>query len=195
VPFIHQSWNVPTVIFDGTTVISYGIASRQETGYAFRKFLRRTAGAARNEGNCNSPVMRLADVYLMYAEADNEVRGPQVKAIDLVNKIRHRGNLPPLAANKVDSKENFFKAIEQERIVELVLEGQRIYDVRRWRKLEEVWGGVGGPGVRWFDSWGVQQAIHFQNTPELTFQRCYINLIPNSERNRNSNLTQNKPWL
>ena len=63
--------------------------------------------------------MRLADVYLMYAEATNELHGPQPDAIDLVNKIRHRGNLPPLSATKTADKKSFFDAIEQERIVEL----------------------------------------------------------------------------
>ncbi|MDR0394124.1 MAG: RagB/SusD family nutrient uptake outer membrane protein [Tannerella sp.] len=194
VPFVYRSWNVPTVIFDGSTAISWGI-DQHRTGYAFRKFVRRTAGAARNEGNFNVPVIRLADVFLMYAEADNELRGPQAKAIELINRIRYRGHLPPLAADKVSSKETFFSAIEQERIIELVGEGQRMYDLRRWRKLEEVWGGLRGPGVRLYDTWGAQQAIHFQNVSELTFQRCYINRIPSSERDKNPNLTQNRPWL
>jgi hypothetical protein len=194
VPFVYQAWNVPTVIFDGSTAISWG-TDRQYSGYAFRKFVRRTAGAARHEGNCNTPVIRLADVFLMYAEADNELRGPQAKAIEMVNRIRYRGHLPPLAADKVSSKETFFSAIEQERIVEFIAEGLRIYDLRRWRKLEEMWGGVRGPGVRMYNTWGVEQFMHMQNVSEFTFQRCYINRIPNSERDRNPNLTQNKPWL
>jgi hypothetical protein len=194
VPYVYRSWNAPTEIFDGSTVISWGTDSHI-TGYAFRKLLRRTAGAGRNEGTYSWPVMRLADVYLMYAEADNAVNGPRQKAIDLVNRIRHRGYLPPLKAEKTTGKDVFFDAIEQERIVELVAEGHRIFDMRRWRILEKVWGGVRGEG-RWLvDTWGVNQTRWFQNVDELTFQRCYINRIPPSERDRNPNLTQNRPWL
>jgi len=52
----------------------------------------------------------------------------------MVNKVRHRGNLPALSASKTSTQENFFNAIEQERIVELVGEGQRSFDLRRLEK-------------------------------------------------------------
>jgi hypothetical protein len=195
VPFVYRSWGVPTEIFDGSAVISWGIDDNSLC-YAFRKFLRRTQPeAARDQGSYNWPAMRLADVYLMYAEADNAINGPQPKAIELVNKIRHRGKLPALAASKTANKTAFFAAIEQERIIELVAEGHRFFDMRRWRKLEEIWGGVGGPG-RWrTDTWGIRHNISFQNATELMFQRCYILRIPPSERDKNPNLTQNKPFL
>ena len=94
----------------------------------------------RQEGDYNWPVVRLADVYLMYAEATNELYGPQQDAIALVNRIRHRGNLPPLASDKISDKKAFFDAIEQERIIELIAEGHRAFDLRRWRAIERVWG-------------------------------------------------------
>jgi hypothetical protein len=193
-PFIYGTYNTSVTIGD---VFYPAVWSNDlpETGYAFRKFVRRTAGAGRNEGNYNWPVIRLADVYLMYAEADNAINGPQAKAIELVNKIRHRGNLPPLKADKTANKEVFFDAIEQERIIELLGEGTRWFDLRRWRALERVWGGVGGDGVRQLDSWGVQRRHVFQNAPQLTYERLYIVRIPPEERDKNPNLTQNKPWL
>ena len=76
------------------------------------------------------PVMRLADVYLMYAEASNEAYGPTGDgglALDVVNRVRHRGNLPALKSEKYVDKLTFFYAIEQERIVELFAEGQRFF--------------------------------------------------------------------
>src|SRR5699024_11969894 len=103
------------------------------SGYVFRKFVRNYPGMESSQGDYSFPVMRLADVYLMYAEATNEVNGPQPDAIEYVNRVRHRGNLPPLAADKTASKDDFFDAIEQERIVELVGEGHRSFDLRRWR--------------------------------------------------------------
>ena len=85
----------------------------------FVKYLRNYPGQGRSDGDYSFPVMRLADVFLMYAEATNELNGPQPDAIALVNKIRHRGNLPPLLPSMTASKNAFFSAIEQERIVEL----------------------------------------------------------------------------
>ena len=54
--------------------------------------------------------MRLADVYLMYAEAANEAYGPTGDgglAVDVVNRVRHRGNLPPLKAEKYADKKTY----------------------------------------------------------------------------------------
>jgi len=131
----------------------------------------------------------------MYAEATNEVSGPQADAIDLVNKVRHRGNLPVLAGTKTASYAAFFDAIEQERIVELIGEGQRSFDLRRWRAIERVWVPAGnGAGVWRYDTWGAQQTRYFQNTSFREYQQDYIFRIPPSERDRNPNLTQNIPW-
>lgn len=192
-PFIYKTWNA-SVTIDGVKYTSYN-TDGCNSGYVFRKFLRNYAGQGRSDGDYNWPVMRLADVYLMYAEATNEAYGPQADAIDLVNKIRHRGNLPALAASKTADKDAFFSAIEQERIVELLGEGQRGFDLRRWRALERVWCPPYGDGVWRIDSQGAQQTRYFQNMSELSYQQCYIFKIPASERDRNPNLTQNTPWL
>ena len=193
-PFIYKTWN-QLVNIGGKTYRSFNDGGTNRTGYQFRKFIRNYAGQSRSDGDYNWPVMRLADVYLMYAEATNEIHGPQPDAIALVNKIRHRGNLPPLSATKTADKKSFFDAIEQERIVELVAEGHRMWDLRRWRALERVWGPPYGDGKWTIDTHGAQQQRFFFNAPELTYQRCYLFRIPPSERDRNPNLTQNSPWL
>jgi starch-binding outer membrane protein, SusD/RagB family len=136
----------------------------------------------------------LADVFLMYAEASNEVSGPLPDAIDVVNKVRHRGNLPPLAPDKTADKTSFFNAIEQERIVELIGEGQRPFDLRRWRAIERVWGPPGSAGVWRIDTWKANVERFYQNTNDRAYRQAYIFQIPESERNRNPNLTQNVPW-
>jgi hypothetical protein len=194
VPFIYKTWNT-NVTIDGVKYISYN-TDGTNSGYVYRKFLRNYAGQGRSDGDYNWPVMRLADVFLMYAEATNEVNGPQADAIELVNRVRHRGNLPALSAEKTGDKESFFAAIEQERIVELLGEGQRSFDLRRWRAIERVWAPpYDGDGVWRIDTQGAKQQRYFQNSSELTYQQCYIFKIPESERERNPNLTQNKPWL
>lgn len=193
VPFIYLSWNVPVTI-NGVTVTTYN-TDGNNSGYVYRKFLRNYAGQGRSEGDYAFPVMRLADVYLMYAEATNALNGPQADAIALVNKVRHRGNLPPLAADKTAGKEAFFEAIEQERIIELFGEGHRGFDLRRWRAIERVWNPPYGPGVWRIDTHGAQRQRYFQNLSERSYEQCYIFRIPPGERDRNPNLTQNTPWL
>jgi starch-binding outer membrane protein, SusD/RagB family len=193
VPFIYKTW-AQQVTIDGQKYLSYN-TDGTNSGYVFRKFLRNYAGQGRSEGDYAFPVMRLADVYLMYAEATNAINGPQADAIELVNKIRHRGNLPALAADKTADKDAFFEAIEQERIVELLGEGHRGFDLRRWRALERVWGPPAGDGLWRIDTHGANQQRYYQNTPERTYQQNYIFRIPPGERDRNPNLTQNTPWL
>ena len=193
VPFIYKTWNQPVTI-DGVRYISYN-TDGSNSGYVFRKFLRNYPGQGRSDGDYDFPVMRLADVYLMYAEATNEINGPQADAIELVNKIRHRGNLPALAADKTANKDVFFDAIEQERIIELVAEGHRGFDLRRWRALERVWGPPYSDGVWRIDTHGANQQRYFQNSSERTYEQAYIFRIPPGERDRNPNLTQNTPWL
>jgi hypothetical protein len=192
-PFIYKTWNAAVTI-GGVKYTSYN-TDAAVYGYVFRKFLRNYGGLGRSEGDYAYPVMRLADVFLMYAEATNEVNGPQADAIDLVNKIRRRGNLPALAPAKTASKEAFFSAIEQERIIELLGEGQRGFDLRRWRAIERVWNPPYGLGVWRIDTHGANRDRYYQNLSELNYQQNYIFRIPPGERDRNPNLTQNKPWL
>jgi hypothetical protein len=192
VPFIYQTWAQPVMI-NGVRYISYN-TDGTNSGYVFRKFVRNYAGQGRSDGDFAWPVMRLADVYLMYAEATNEVLGPQADAIDLVNKIRQRGNLPPLTGAKTGTKTDFFDAIEQERIVELVAEGHRGFDLRRWRAIEKVWGAPGSAGVWRRDTFGANQQRYYQNASDRVYEENYIFRIPPEERDRNPNLTQNIPW-
>ena len=197
----YKNWEGPLSVFeenpDGSVTekkyTTYNILST--TGYVFRKFVRNYAGQDRTDGDFNWPVIRLADVFLMYAEADNEINnGPTAKSISLVNRIRHRGNLPPLTNAMTAGHDAFFDAIEQERIVELLAEGHRVWDLRRWRRLEKVYGGPGSNGYKWYDVFGAQENEYWVNSPSLQYEQCYIFRIPESERNKNPNLTQNKPW-
>lgn len=84
------------------------------------------------------PKMRLADIYLMYAEAVNEAYGPNgratggITAVQAVNIIRTRAGVPNVDARFTGSKEKFRETIRQERAVELAFENHRWYDIRRW---------------------------------------------------------------
>lgn len=168
--------------------------ANNQTGYIYRKWIRQEAGWDRTDGPQDFYLMRLADVYLMYAEAVNETTGPTDECVALLNKIRSRGNLPALTADKYADKETFFNTIEQERIVELATEGFRPFDIRRWRKAHEIWGPAQDDGLTLYNTNGDRVRDEFKNASELDFQKYYLYQIPESERNRNSNLTQNTPW-
>jgi hypothetical protein len=84
------------------------------------------------------PLLRLSDVMLMFAEADNEIHGaPSVEAINAVKAVRNRaytGNLAQVGTIPTD-KTGFFNYIVKERMLELGSEGIRKYDLIRWNLL------------------------------------------------------------
>lgn len=93
----------------------------------------------------NWPMMRYADVLLMLAESENELRGPNAEAQEALRKVRQRAFPPALWAEKVEayistvsaSKESFFNAIVDERGWELSGECIRKYDLARWNIFGE----------------------------------------------------------
>jgi hypothetical protein len=164
-----------------------------DMGYLYRKWVRQEPTGSRSDGAQDFYLMRLSDVYLMYCEAKNEYEGPSQELVELVNQIRERGNLPGLAPEKYNSREAFFDAIEQERIVELNAEGHLGFDLRRWRKLEETFPSP--EGLTYYDTHGTKDTDVFVNASPQDYQRMYLFKVPESEIERNPNLVQNTPWL
>ena len=130
------------------------------------------------------PLIRLGDVILMLAEAYNEA-GATDKAIAEVNKIRARVGMPGLnngtAWLAVGGKEDMAERIRRERAFELVGEGQRYWDLRRWGLLEQ----------------SVKNATDIFG--DLMYTRSYqprheLWPVPLVEMERNLNLTQNEGW-
>ncbi len=95
-----------------------------------------------NDNNNNFPVIRYADVLLMYAEALNQ-NGKTAQACEYLNKVRRRGfgyqttETTPVDINTTD-KQTFFLAVEHERRVELAFEGHRWFDLVRTGRAVEV---------------------------------------------------------
>lgn len=79
--------------------------------------------------------MRLADTYLMEAEALIRGGGDAAKAASYLNAVRARVGLPPVAA----TLDNILK----ERRLELATEGSRFFDLIRFGKATEVLGSKG----------------------------------------------------
>ncbi|HLT88977.1 MAG TPA: RagB/SusD family nutrient uptake outer membrane protein [Sphingobacterium sp.] len=80
-----------------------------------------------NRNKLNHRLLRFADVLLMYAEAANAT-GNDGEARNALNRVRERVNLNPVSS----SGEALRQAIRDERRLELALEHQRLYDIRRW---------------------------------------------------------------
>ena len=91
---------------------------------------------------CYVPYLRLADIYLMYAEAANFYKGnPKgtsdnytMTAEQAINVVRTRAQMPNIDAKFTATKEAFFEEIVRERAVELAFEGARFCDLRRWNR-------------------------------------------------------------
>lgn len=87
-----------------------------------------------NHGN-NYIIWRLADIYLMAAEAENELNGP-ANAYQYINKVRERAFEPDQPLSGL-SKEDFRQAVRDERKWELMAEDHRRIDLVRWGILVE----------------------------------------------------------
>ncbi|WP_295117421.1 RagB/SusD family nutrient uptake outer membrane protein [uncultured Chitinophaga sp.] len=88
--------------------------------------------ALANDNANNIPIIRYADVLLMYAECLNEASYvPDGDAFDYLNDVRDRADLDPLTAIEVPDQQSFRLAIEQERRVEFAFENLRWYDLVR----------------------------------------------------------------
>lgn len=104
----------------------------------FRKSWTSITGTSQNLG-IDWPLLRYADILLMFAEADNELNGgPSQEAINAVLAVRQRayaGNLGQVGTIPT-GKAAFFDYIVKERQLEFGGEGLRKYDLIRWNLLE-----------------------------------------------------------
>jgi hypothetical protein len=146
--FPNLSNRDPLGIYDRRTRISiengvevskiYGIDTRQGpieawngsfTGYIMKKLLDDEI-TGKDERNDNVWIeFRFAEIILNYAEACLEL-GETAEAATYINAIRNRSGMPDFTGDIAD-------ALRYERQIELVFEGQRWYDIRRWKILED----------------------------------------------------------
>lgn len=117
--------------------------------------------------------LRLADILLLKAEAENEL-GSVSEAATLVNAIRTRVNLPNTPA---DTKETMRLAIEKERRLELAFEGHRWFDLKRTGRAIDVINNAKGAD-------GLVLGYNLTETKLLW-------PIPQSEMDKNTKLVQN----
>lgn len=85
----------------------------------------------KEDGEKDIPVLRYADVLLMYAEAENELNGPTADALKCLNRVHTRAGLAALTSADVPNKYRFRLALEDERYLEFAYENQRFFDLVR----------------------------------------------------------------
>lgn len=175
------------------------------SGYSLKKLVH-----YQNIINANSittrwfpwPVMRLANLYLLYAEALNEANGPSSDVYKMVDLVRERAGLKGVEEswtnysskpNKFKNKEGMRDIIQRERSLELAFEGERAWDIRRWKTAtKELNGNVRG--------WNVfQETAEAYYRPVILFKQTfsmkeYFWPIKENSLQVNRNLKQNPGW-
>lgn len=146
-------------------------------GYYIYKHFDSDAQLTTPSSGLNWPLIRYADVLLMYAEAKNESAGPTPEAYEAVNKIRRRAGLPALANL---SQQQFRESTWKERWYELSFENITWFDMARLRKAFNV-------STRQFDNFVGHK---FSYGPVLK-ERELLFPIPTAEIRNNKNLVQN----
>ncbi len=111
------------------------------TGYYMRKYASDASNRNTNQDGYQR-LMRLADVYMNFAEVAYQVQGDAYKSVagvnmsaaDAVNAIRNRAGMPDLPANL--SLADFEARYRNERRIEFALEQDRFFSLRRWKAVE-----------------------------------------------------------
>lgn len=186
-----------------------GVSNFSVTGYWIKKLISMgTVGAS--DGNVTGsnqtpypwPEIRLADLYLWYAEALNEVNGPGAETFRWIDEVRNRAGLPTVAYSwdnfssqptRYTTKAGLRDIIHQERLIELAFEGQRFWDLRRWREAHIV---LNAP-VRGWSTEQQDPAAYYKPVVQWTqtFKlRDYFWPIDQDELLRNKKLVQNPGW-
>jgi hypothetical protein len=149
------------------------------------------------------PIIRLADLYLYYAEALNEAKAaPDAAVYQYIDLVRQRSGLGTVVDSwaqfsnnpaKPLSKSGMRDIIRQERLIELSFEGSRFWDLRRWKLTKKY---MNKP----IKGWSVNEStkanyytVRTLFTPTFD-EKDYLWPIPDDEIIKNPSLIQNPGW-
>lgn len=185
-PRLNATFTYPGDTYKGAVINATRFAI---TGYGMKKFSMYDKAAPPKDksdlkdgqSDINFIVLRFADILMMYAEAQNEVSGPDATIFAALNRIRDRVGMPHF--NEGLSKEALRQEIRHERRVEFAGEGLYYSDIRRWKIAETVMNAT-------------IQNYAGKNLETRTFDklRDYWWPIPLGERDLNPNLEQNSGY-
>lgn len=172
------------------------------TSYYLKKYLHSSIDLASNSKYSSDThtwiTFRLGEFYLNYAEAlfkwlgsgtatDSEFT---MSADEAINKVRKRAGMPnfPTTLTAVQ----WWKKYTNERRVELAFEGHRFWDVRRWKEADKYFKSITELKITKGDDGKFTYTR--QKVDRVWNDKMYLFPIPNSERMKNPNLTQNPGW-
>jgi hypothetical protein len=165
------------------------------SGFGLKKFLLERDNATSLNSVVQWPYLRLAEIYLSYAEALNEANGsPNAEAYAAVNKVRSRVGLNNLPTGL--SKINFREAVLKERALEFGFEEVRFYDIIRWKKADLFKETLHGVNTR---KTGNTFTYETFDLPERYWKnnfspKWYLSAFPPNEINKGYGLVQNPGW-
>lgn len=170
------------------------------TGYYMRKYVDNSisfeAGSTTTATHHNWILFRYAEVLLNYAEAMIHVNGNcdykdatyTMSAREALNAVRKRAGIPEVAAC---SQDDFLTRVKHERRVEMAFEGQRFWDLRRWKNLDETKNIY---AVRITHHDGVLSYEKTLLSERSVSNKLYFYPIANVELFKNKKLVQNSGW-
>ena len=175
------------------------------TGYYVKKLCHSAIDLSSNSSyeadNHTWVTFRLGEFYLNYAEAVFKYLGSPyatdgeltMSAADALDKTRLRAGLKSLSEVRPGmTNDEFWDVYKTERMVELAFEGHRFWDVRRWKEADEHFTSVDEMKL----TLNSDSTISYErNTVSRTWDdKMYLFPIPQSEIQKNHNLTQNPGW-
>lgn len=171
------------------------------TGYFIRKYLQENNADFDDKGSDQFWIeMRYAEVLLNLAEAlaEQDYSKNQDDALEALNEVRERVNLPKRTTEEAPDKDSFMKLLRKERICELAFEGFRYWDLRRWRLAGEVIDGKQAHGTKITkkddNTYTYEQVSCDDNINRFFPERYYLLPIPVDELQNNPLCENNAPW-
>ncbi len=157
-----------------------------------------------HEYNYPVPVMRLADLYLLYAEVLNEVKtAPDAEVYQYIDAIRERAGLDgvvdswlkySIEPDKPSTKSGMREIIRRERKIELFAEGSYFWDSHRWKSAVK---DLNNREINGWNTTATDIKEYYTVVPyyKQTFTvNNYLVPIPESDIIDNPNLIQNPGW-
>lgn len=192
------------------------------TGFGCYKFYKEGVNSLKDK-YLQWPYLRLAEMYLIYAEALLKSKNDLTGAIEQVNKVRVRVGLGDLAAcnpdkNLTTDADALLEEILRERACELGLEDVRLFDMTRYKREDlfrkqlhglKIYRNDGGGNTPWSGTTGNSSA--YPKPTQFTYEafplvnpsrawwsnfspKWYLSAFPPSEVNKKYGLTQNPGW-
>jgi hypothetical protein len=184
---------VPELDYTGNSGKKVGGNDYSPTGYIVRKNM---GIESRPSSRSTATILRLAQIYLDYAEALNESDPGNPDILEYLNKIRERAGLPGYGSSSLPapaSPDSMRAAIRQERNVELCFEsGDRYFYAREWKIANKT---DNGPQMGLTITADVPE--FYKKEPfetRVTKEKQYLLPIPQHEITVDENLVQNTGW-